>query len=213
LPCSSTCTYRLCRQLVSSHRSTKRLRDGTYRRNVIAWPVHVVLIKSFLFLQCINPLVRLLKEGRCYFPGARDDDTLSTPCHALHIPPLLPQPRFHPIVFPHIVQPFFISSFQQHIYALTSSCATGAGVVVVVVVVPSLIKLFAAESALTTFPSTSPTLNCGSKIPTMLKSLHAVSLGCAPTPTQYRAREISRRMSFHGRPCVSPGRGACGFGS
>lgn len=78
---------------------------------------------------------------------------------------------------------------------------------------PSGLKLFAAESALTTWPCTLPTRNCGSKIPTMLSSRHAVSLGCAPTPTQYRARLMSRRMSFHGRPCVSPGRGACGFGS
>jgi hypothetical protein len=73
--------------------------------------------------------------------------------------------------------------------------------------------LFAAESALTTCPWILPTRNCGSKMPTMLRSRHAVSLGCAPTPTQYRAREMSSLMSFHGRPCVSPGRGACGFGS
>lgn len=46
----------------------------------------------------------------------------------------------------------------------------------------------------------------------MLNSLHAVSLGCAPTPTQYLALLTSSLMSFHGRPYVSPGRGGCGMG-
>lgn len=47
----------------------------------------------------------------------------------------------------------------------------------------------------------------------MLNSLQAVSLGCAPTPIQYRARLTSSLISFHGRPCVSPGRGGFGIGS
>jgi hypothetical protein len=74
-------------------------------------------------------------------------------------------------------------------------------------------RLFAAVSAFTTFPCICPTRNCGSRMPTMLSSRHAVSLGCAPTPTQYRARDTSSLMSFQGRPCVSPGRGGCGVGS
>lgn len=75
------------------------------------------------------------------------------------------------------------------------------------------IRLLLALSAFTTWPWILPTRYCGSRIPTMLNSRHAVSLGCAPTPTQYRAREISSAISFHGRPCVSPGRGGWGLGS
>lgn len=46
---------------------------------------------------------------------------------------------------------------------------------------------------------------------TMLSSFHAGSLGCAPTPSQYRARDTSSRMSLKGRP--SPSGGARGAGS
>lgn len=93
-----------------------------------------------------------------------------------------------------------------YIYAVfASSVAAGLGV--------TGRSDLAAESALTTWPWIFWTRYLGSRMPTMLNSLHAVSLGCAPTPIQYLARLISSLISFQGRPCVSPGRGGFGIGS
>lgn len=46
---------------------------------------------------------------------------------------------------------------------------------------------------------------------TMLSNLHAGSLGCAPTPNQYFALTLSRRISLNGLP--SPSSGTLGIGS
>lgn len=46
---------------------------------------------------------------------------------------------------------------------------------------------------------------------TMASNLHAGSLGCAPTPSQYFARAVSSLMSLYGRP--SPDFGGLGIGS
>jgi hypothetical protein len=147
-----------------------------------------------------------------YSPNACDADSmfLSTPCHAFPTSSSV----FSWSHAEHCLLPTFVPSI-SHSSTLHSN--SPPSIPHAFSPSPSFfcsgIKLLAAESARTTCPCTCPTRNCGSKIPTMLSSRHAVSLGCAPTPTQYRAREMSSRMSFHGRPCVSPGRGAWGFGS
>lgn len=46
---------------------------------------------------------------------------------------------------------------------------------------------------------------------TILSSLHAGSLGCAPTPNQYFARDVSSLMSLIALP--SPDGGGLGMGS
>ena len=48
---------------------------------------------------------------------------------------------------------------------------------------------------------------------TILNNLHAGSLGCAPTPSQYFALDVSSRISLNGLPLSSPARGALGIGS
>lgn len=115
--------------------------------------------------------------------------------------------------FSHPLFPTSIPVIPQPLYASTSPSPSTFPSTLSTTAFLSGIKLFAALSAFSTFPCLSATRNCGSSTPIMLSSRHAVSLGCAPTPTQYRAREMSSLMSFQGRPCVSPGRGAWGFGS
>lgn len=67
-----------------------------------------------------------------------------------------------------------------------------------------------AESAFIICDFICPMRYFGSKIPTIDNNLQAVSLGCAPTPIQYRVRVKSSFISLKGRPVVSPGRGGWG---
>lgn len=92
------------------------------------------------------------------------------------------------------------TQYYQHIFPLLSLLAFYPMINAVSSLAPSSIC-----------PPSTPSAESIGKSRTRLNSLHAGSLGCAPTPIQYRALAVSSLMSLKGLP--SPSVGGLGIGS